>query len=46
MKNIDLIFENNKKWIAEKLAIDANYFENLSTGSILSFYTLVVPTVV
>jgi carbonic anhydrase len=32
MKNIDLIFENNKKWIAEKLAIDANYFENLSTG--------------
>lgn len=32
MKNIDLIFENNKKWIAEKLAVDANYFENLSTG--------------
>ncbi len=32
MKNIDLIFENNKKWISEKLAVDANYFENLSTG--------------
>jgi carbonic anhydrase len=28
----DKIFENNKKWISEKLAIDANYFENLSKG--------------
>lgn len=32
MKKIDLIFENNKKWIAEKLAINENYFENLATG--------------
>ena len=26
------IFENNKKWIAEKLASDPNYFENLAKG--------------
>ena len=26
------IFENNKKWIAEKLAIDDKYFEKLSEG--------------
>ena len=26
------VFKNNEKWIAEKLAIDANYFENLSKG--------------
>lgn len=26
------IFENNKKWISEKLALDKNYFENLSKG--------------
>lgn len=26
------IFENNKKWIAEKLELDASYFENLSKG--------------
>ena len=32
MKSIDQIFENNQKWIAEKLAIDENYFENLATG--------------
>ena len=28
----DKIFENNKKWIAEKLAIDEAYFEKLSKG--------------
>ncbi|MBN8703937.1 MAG: carbonic anhydrase [Bacteroidetes bacterium] len=28
----DKIFENNKKWIADKLAIDVNYFDNLSKG--------------
>jgi carbonic anhydrase len=26
------IFENNKKWINEKLALDENYFEKLSKG--------------
>ncbi len=26
------VFKNNEKWIAEKLAVDANYFENLSKG--------------
>mgnify|MGYP000906179233 FL=1 len=28
----DQIFENNKKWIAEKLALDEAYFEKLSKG--------------
>ncbi len=32
MGKIEKIFENNKTWIAEKLAIDDNYFENLSKG--------------
>lgn len=32
MSKIEKIFENNKSWIAEKLAIDENYFENLSQG--------------
>lgn len=26
------IFENNEKWVAEKLSLDPNYFENLSKG--------------
>lgn len=26
------IFENNKKWVAQKLELDPNYFENLSKG--------------
>ncbi len=26
------IFENNEKWVAEKLALDPEYFENLSKG--------------
>lgn len=30
--NFDLIFEKNKKWIAEKLEIDPIYFEKLSKG--------------
>lgn len=29
---IEQVFENNKKWIEEKLAIDQHYFENLATG--------------
>ncbi len=32
MSKIEKIFENNKAWIAEKLAVDKNYFENLSKG--------------
>ncbi|MBI3519461.1 MAG: carbonic anhydrase [Bacteroidetes bacterium] len=32
MNKIDKIFENNKKWIAEKLAINEDYFENLAKG--------------
>lgn len=32
MDKIEKIFENNKTWIAEKLATDENYFENLSKG--------------
>jgi carbonic anhydrase len=30
--NFDKIFENNEKWIAEKLALDPDYFENLAKG--------------
>lgn len=32
MDKIEKIFKNNKTWIAEKLAVDENYFENLSKG--------------
>ncbi len=32
MSKIEKIFENNKAWIAEKLAVDENYFGNLSKG--------------
>lgn len=32
MKDIKQIFENNKKWVAEKLKVDENYFTNLSKG--------------
>jgi carbonic anhydrase len=32
MKNIKNIFKNNEKWIAQKLAIDINYFKKLSAG--------------
>lgn len=30
--NIDKVFENNQSWIAEKLAINKNYFEDLGRG--------------
>ncbi|WP_431132707.1 carbonic anhydrase [Psychroserpens mesophilus] len=30
--NIENVFENNKKWIKAKLAVDFNYFENLGKG--------------
>jgi len=32
MSKIEKVFENNKAWIAEKLAVDEKYFENLSHG--------------
>lgn len=32
MPNYNQIFENNKKWIAEKKASDANFFDKLSAG--------------
>ncbi len=28
----DQFFKNNKEWVSEQLALDANYFENLSKG--------------
>lgn len=30
--NLDKVFQNNKKWIKEKLNVDANYFESLGEG--------------
>src|SRR5690625_2093785 len=30
--NIEQIFENNRTWVSEKLALDENYFKNLSKG--------------
>lgn len=30
--NIESVFKNNEKWIAEKLASDEHYFEKLATG--------------
>lgn len=32
MDNIEQIFKNNEEWVKEKLAIDSDYFENLSKG--------------
>ncbi len=32
MKNIEQIFENNKAWIEEKLAVNPQYFEQLGQG--------------
>lgn len=29
---IEKVFKNNEKWIAEKLSVNPNYFENLSKG--------------
>lgn len=29
---IETIFQNNEKWVAEKLAVNANYFDDLSKG--------------
>jgi len=30
--NINSVFENNERWIADKLSKDEHYFENLATG--------------
>jgi carbonic anhydrase len=30
--DFDRIFENNKKWVADKLAVDPDYFTHLATG--------------
>lgn len=30
--NLDKVFENNEKWIQEKLSVDKNYFEELGKG--------------
>ena len=32
MDKIEEIFANNQQWITEKLAVDADYFENLGKG--------------
>ena len=32
MSKIDHVFKNNEKWIAEKLAVDPSYFEDLALG--------------
>ena len=32
MSKIDQVFKNNKNWIAEKLALDPHYFEDLALG--------------
>jgi carbonic anhydrase len=32
MDSIEKIFENNKKWVADKLAVDEHFFQNLSKG--------------
>ncbi|MBP6323900.1 MAG: carbonic anhydrase, partial [Chitinophagales bacterium] len=37
MTAIDKIFENNEKWVTEKLSLDPNYFENLSKGQAPEF---------
>jgi carbonic anhydrase len=30
--NLDKVFQNNEKWIKEKIAVNANYFDNLGKG--------------
>lgn len=37
MNRIDLIFENNKKWIEEKLSLNQNYFTDLAKGQTPEF---------
>ncbi|MFZ1452814.1 MAG: carbonic anhydrase, partial [Ferruginibacter sp.] len=32
MDKIEKIFANNKAWVAEKLSVNPNYFENLGKG--------------
>ncbi len=42
---LEKVFANNEKWIQEKLRIDPNYFEKLSTGQQPEILYIVVPTV-
>ena len=35
--DVKKIFENNQKWVSEKLNIDENYFENLAKGQTPEF---------
>lgn len=37
MNTFEKIFENNKKWVSEKLAIDPQYFDKLSKGQTPEF---------
>ena len=30
--NLDKVFQNNKQWIKDKLAVDNDYFEELGKG--------------
>jgi carbonic anhydrase len=32
MMNLDKVFQNNEKWIKEKIALNANYFDDLGKG--------------
>src|SRR5687768_10923427 len=32
MMRLEKLFENNKKWMTDKLSVDENYFENLAKG--------------
>ena len=46
MDKIEEIFANNRQWVTEKLAIDADYFENLVKDKTPNFYTLAAATAV
>src|SRR5688572_21227829 len=37
MADLDKIFERNKKWVTNKLALDPQYFEKLSQGQTPEF---------
>ena len=44
--NLDKVFQNNEKWIKEKIALNATYFDDLGKGQILNYYILAVRIVV
>lgn len=37
-KSYQKLLENNKKWVAEQLELDPNFFEKLSKGKLLNTY--------